>query len=426
MQKPCPAFDKRLRRPDFEAAHSNLLTGLNYDPDIDPERLLDEHRRWAQVHERVRVLTPCSTDSTPDRRLRVGYVSPDFRHHAVAHFLKPIFAHHDKVEVYCYAEIRNPDAVTGYFQSRAQGWRSTVGYTDEQVAEQVRRDQIDILVDLAGHTFGNRLAVFAYKPAPVQITYLGYPSTTGLSTIDYRLTDPIADPPGEQVRHTETLVRLPRAFCYAPPENAPLVGPLPAATSGHVTFGSFHSLSKLNSRVIDLWCTILRAVPSAQLLIFRDTLRGSALDSIGSQFGKRGIDPDRVLLSHIPEGGKTFLSLYHKVDIALDPFPWSGHTTTCEALWMGVPVITLYGDRYAGRMAACVLAALDLQELIADTFNKYLAIAVDWATDLDRRTRLRLELRERMLASPLCDGRTFTLSLEETYRQLWRRWCATR
>jgi protein O-GlcNAc transferase len=425
LREAAGAFRKALEfRPDFAGAHSNLLNCLNYDPAVGCDALVAEHLHWDNVQARVASATAHANDRDADRRLRVGYISPDFYHHAAARFLEPLFAHHDprQVEIYCYAEVAAGDAVTRRFQDRAHGWRSTVGLSDAAVAEQVRADGIDILVDLAGHTARNRLLVFAYKPAPVQISYLGYPNTTGLAAINYRLTDLVADPPGEPVRHTEELIRLPQAFCYAANERAPGASPLPAATTGCVTFGSLHNLAKLNAQVLDLWCRVLRAVPRARLLVLRHTLRGSAKESLHRQLIDRGISSDRFDLRHA-SGGPSHMNAYENVDIALDAFPWSGHTTACEALWMGVPVVTLYGNRYAGRMAASTLTALGLPEFIARTPEEYVAIAALWASDLGRLGQLRAGLRERMRSSPLCDGAHFTRTLEVTYRMLWRRWC---
>jgi predicted O-linked N-acetylglucosamine transferase (SPINDLY family) len=412
-------------RPDYSTAHSNLLTCWNYDPTVGADFLCAEHGRWADVQARVYPAAGHANDRNPERRLRVGYVSPDFRRHVVADFLEPIFAHHDvsQVEVFAYAEVSAPDSVTARFKARAQGWRPTLGLSDEQVVNQVRADGIDILVDLAGHTSESRLRVFAYKPAPVQITYLGYPNTTGLTVIDYRFTDAILDPPGEPARHVEELIRLPHAFCYQPQQSAPAVSPLPARTSGRISFGSFHNLAKLNGQVLNLWCDLLRAVPSAHLVVFQHTLRGSAAAYFYDQLMRRGIGPDRFALS-LPDDRSTHLLAYRSVDIALDAFPWNGHATTCEALWMGVPVITLLGSRYAGRLAATTLTAVGLTDFIAVTPEVYVSIAREWATDLDRLSRLRSALRQRMQSSPLCDGAAFTRNLEQAYRTLWRRWCA--
>ena len=408
-------------RPDFAGAHSNLLVCRNYDPDAEPEALELEHRRWATQHSPAGPYASHTNIRDPERPLRVGYFSPDFRRHAVAYFVEPLIANHDhaQVEVFCYAELSTGDDVTARFQARAHAWRPTFGLSDREVAEQIRADGIDILVDLAGHTSHGRLKLFALKPAPVQLSYLGYPNTTGLAAIDYRLTDAVADLPGEPNRSVEELVRLPRAFCYLPPAAAPAVSPSPAAKSGHVTFGSFHNLAKLNDRLLDLWCDVLRAVPASRLALFRHTLQGSTRDYFHKQLTGRGILPDRFDL-HTVQGNLGHLYDYAQVDIALDAFPWNGHTTACEALWMGVPVITLYGDRYAGRMAASTLTAIGLTELIARSPQELVSLAAGWSGDVGRLVRWRAELRERMRSSALCDGESFTRDLERTYRQLWR------
>jgi predicted O-linked N-acetylglucosamine transferase (SPINDLY family) len=422
-----PHFREALRlQPRYRVAHSNLLLALNYDPDIDPTLLFAEHCLWERLHGQG--LTPHLThlnDRSPERRLRVGYLSPDFRAHAIAGFLLPILAAHDpaQVEVFAYAEAPSVDAVTERFRALVSGWRGTWGRNDVEVAKQVRDDGIDILVDLAGHSANNRLGIFTHRPAPVQLSYLGYPNTTGLTTIDCRLTDTIADPPGEPVRHTEELVRLLGCFCcWSPPRDAPAVTPPPFRRRGHITFGSLHHLAKLNGQVIDLWCAVLRAVPAARLLVFRNTLTGESAERMRQAFRSRGIEEDRIELRHAaPEGG--YLGVYGDVDILLDSLPWCGHATTCEALWMGVPVLTQRGPRHAGRMSASILTCLGLTDLIAETPEEYQQLAVELASDGDRLADLRCSLRQRMQRSPLCDGASFTRGLEAVYRGLWRRWC---
>jgi predicted O-linked N-acetylglucosamine transferase (SPINDLY family) len=411
---------------DFAGAESNLLVARNYHPEVDTETLYEEHLQWAARHASPTAVAAHPNNRDPGRRLRIGYVSPDFRRHAVAYFVEPIVTHYDRgqFEVYCYAEAVADDEVSARFRAGVGHWRPTRGRTDREVAQQIRADGIDILVDLAGHTSHGRLTIFALKPAPVQISYLGYPNTTGLSTIDYRLTDAVADPAGEPTRHSERLIRLPRAFCYCPPAAAPPASSSPAAALGHVTFGSFHNLAKLNDNVLDLWCEVLRMVPSARLRLFRHTLTGSTKEHFHCQLTNRGISPERFDLNGV-EARLGHLRDYTSVDITLDAFPWNGHTTACESLWMGVPVLTLYGNRYAGRMAASALTALGLTELIARSPQEYLALAARWASDVDRLARLRTELRERMRRSPLCDGGSFTRDLEKTYRQVWVNWCAT-
>ncbi len=411
--------------PDYAVAHSNLLLSLNYDPAADPAAVRAEHQRWALAHARGPVLPAPANERNPERCLRVGYVSPDLCQHVVARFVAPILANHDRArfEAYCYAEVRAPDAMTARLRDLAPGWRSTCGLSDAQVAAQVRADQIDLLVDLAGHTDNHRLGVFSYRPAPVQITYLGYCNTTGVPALDYLLTDAVADPPGAPAYCTEELVRLPGCFCCWLPPEAPAVAPLPAALAGHITFGSFHGLAKLNDHVLDLWSAVLRALPSARLLLFRHTLRGTVVDELRQRFAQRGIAAGRLELRHAAADGASYLDVYGEVDVQLDTLPWTGHVTTCESLWMGVPVLTLAGARHAGRLSATLLTALGLTDWIAATPEQYVDLAVRQTADLDRLAALRAGLRERMRTSPLCDGASFTRGLEDVYRALWRRWC---
>jgi predicted O-linked N-acetylglucosamine transferase (SPINDLY family) len=419
-----PAGSAERRR----ATHSNLLFCMNYDPRVTPAQLLEAHRHWAQVHAQVQPLGPASGhDRNTERRLRVGYLSPDFHNHPAASFLEPILTHHDRheVETVCYAELLRHDAVTARLQSLAHKWRLTRGQSDAEVAAQIRADGIDVLIDLAGHASDSRMPVLAYKPAPVQATYLGYPNTTGLSTVDYLLTDAVADPPGEAAAYTEEPVRLRSGFCcYAPPRQAPEVTALPAQASKYVTFGSLQNLAKLNSAVLDLWCRLLRAIPSARLLIFRSTLTVEAKESLTRQFKARGMPIGRIdLHQKLEPATLSHLEAYGAVDISLDTFPWSGHTTACESLWMGVPVLTLSGKRHAARLAASVLTSVGLNDWIARTPDQFVEIGVRRATDLDALARLRSGLRRLVQTSPLCDGKTFTRNLEATYRALWRRWC---
>lgn len=412
-------------RPGYPTAQSNLLMCLTYDPEIDPRAVFDEHRRWGAAAVRAAPAAPPAAREA-ERRLRVGYVSPDFCGHVVARYVLPFLAHHDpaRFEIFGYAQVATPDAMTQRLQALVHHWRPTVGLTDAQAADVVRRDGIDILVDLAGHTADNRLGVFAQRPAPVQVTYLGYPNTTGLATIDYRLTDAVLDPPGEPGLATEELVRLAGPFCcYAPPEEAPEPGPPPVARDGRLTFGSTHDLAKLNPRVLDLWAAVLRAARDARLLVFRHTLSGETADYFRRQFTERGIRPEQVQLEHSFEAGLSYLALYHRVDVLLDTFPWTGHVTTCEALWMGVPVLTLRGDRHSARLSASMLTHLGLGDWVAEGPEAFVARAVRWSADSSPLTPLRAGLRERMRRSPLCDGRLFARGLEEAYGALWRRRC---
>lgn len=423
------AYREAIRlQPDSPSMLSSYLFGLNYDPEASAGQLLDVHRSWSEAQGPFPQLGPrAGHDRRRDRRLRVGYVSPDLRAHPVACFLQPILAHHDpaQVKAICYAEVAAPDAVTDALRALAHGWRSTCGLTDAQAAELVQSDGIDILVDLAGHTAHHRLGVFARRPAPVQATYLGYPNTTGLPAIDYILTDAIVDPPDLPPWSTEEPFRLEAGFCcYAPPESAPDVSSLPAlGTPGTVTFGSMHKLSKLNAKVLDLWAELLRSLPASRLVVFRNNLQEARRRELLDAFTARGVAAERLDLRHELGAGQSHLDVYATIDVALDVFPWCGHTTACESLWMGVPIVTLATDRHAGRMTASVLAAVGLNALIATTPAEYLAAARSLAADLDRLASLRSTLRPRMRDSRLCDGAAWTRSLEAAYRTMWHRWC---
>jgi protein O-GlcNAc transferase len=271
------------------------------------------------------------------------------------------------------------------------------------------------------------LQVFVQKPVPIQVTYLGYPCTTGLSTIDYRLVDEVTAPLGEPICDSEELFRLPVPFaCYCPAPNAPEVGPLPAERSGRITFGSLHKLEKLNPAVLDLWSLVLRDTPSSRLLLARNTLDAASVQRLTAQFQERGVPADRLAFSRIEPVNMEHLRSYADIDIALDAFPWNGHTTACESLWMGVPVVGLRGRRHSARMTASVLTSLRLEELVAKDACEYRRIAARLAADVQPLSRLRSELRARMATSPLCDGAAFTRNLEAAYRTMWRRWCASR
>jgi protein O-GlcNAc transferase len=416
-------------KPDYVDAHSNLVFALNYHPDIDQTRLLAEHRGWAESQAAgISPYASYENSRDPERTLRVGYVSPDFRRHPVAFFMEPVLHRHDRqvVESFCYAQVASPDAYTERLKAAAGNWLNTCGMTDEQLAEQIRADRIDILVDLAGHTAKNRLLVFARKPAPVQVSYLGYPNTTGLAAIDYRLTDTVADPVDEPPLYVERLIRMSAGLCcYRPFDDTPAVSPLPSRERGYITFGSTHSLAKLNSRVMEWWGRILSEMPNARLLVCRNSLTGATKDYFREQFAEHGCDIERVeFRGGVTLGGDKHWPIYSEIDISLDAFPWCGHTTACESLWMGVPIVTLYGDRHAGRMVASVLTSLGMTDWIARTPDDYVALAVRMAHDRQRLTELRANLRQRMRESPLCDGQTFTRGMEAAYREMWKEWCA--
>jgi predicted O-linked N-acetylglucosamine transferase (SPINDLY family) len=413
-------------QPDSADAHSRLLFISNYDPAIPARELFIEHKRWdEQYTKRIARQWFYDNDRDPNRPLRVGYVSPDFRLSPLARFIEPILTHHDPkaVETYCYSDVVTPDQVTSRSQSLARQWRATSHLNDDQLAQQIHSDRIDILVDLAGHGARNRLLVFARKPAPVQVSYLGYPNTTGLKAIDHRLTDAVADPPNEPSFWTEDLVRLSGSMsCFQPPVDVPDVSPLPARRVGRLTFGSLHNLARLNPKVLDLWCRVLQAVPRARMLIGRHTLSGDTKNYFERQLIDRQIG-HRVRLQQIELVGESHLATYQHIDISLDTFPWSGHTTACESLWMGVPMLTLSGDRHAGRLVASTLTSLGLTDWIARTPDEFVNLAVRMSQDFIRLSELRSRLRGRMQQSPLCDGPRFVQGLEAAYRRMWRSWC---
>jgi predicted O-linked N-acetylglucosamine transferase (SPINDLY family) len=398
-------------------------------PELAAADVYREHRRWDEQQAggiKQPKLTIGSRD--PGRRLRVGYVSPDLKQHSVAYFLEPLLREHDHsvVEVFCYAEVLRPDATTLNLQSHADHWLRTVGYSDDALARRITSDGIDILVDLAGHTADNRLGVFARKPAPVQVNWLGYPNTTGLRAMDYRLVDEITDPPGEADQTaSERLIRLAEGFlCYAAPYAAPQPAPPPSVRTGRIVFGSFNNPAKLSSITLRTWATLMKRVPDSQLL-----LKGSALHEPGSRdlfqahLHAHDIDLTRVVMRGRTPGVAEHLSVYADVDIALDPFPYNGTTTTCEALWMGVPVVTLLGDRHAARVGASLLTQIKRPELIADSPEGYVEIAAKLAAEPERLAQLRATLRDQMSRSPLCDAPGFAHKVETAYRTMWQKFC---
>jgi predicted O-linked N-acetylglucosamine transferase (SPINDLY family) len=415
-----PADPRALQNLD------HLLYAANYSTEISREDIFAMHRRWGELIEsQAGVARPAPAAPAPGaRRIRLGYVSPDFLSHAAAYFIEPFIAHHDpeKFEITCYADVAHPDTFTERFRRYPHHWRDIAGKRDQEVAAMIRADGIDVLVDLAGHTKNNRLMVFALRPAPLQISYLGYPNTTGLTTIDYYITDAWADPEGmSEHLYTEKLVRLPGGFsCFRPEDLAPPIGPLPARQAGHVTFASLNILKKFNDAVAALWAQVLERVPGARLIIQCRTLAEPAVQqAVRERFAGFNIAPERLEL--LPGMSLAdHLALYNRIDIALDPFPWNGHTTTSHALWMGVPVITLAGNTHSGRLATSVLCQAGLEELIAPSPEDYVARAVSLARDTDRLQALRSSLRERMAQSRHCDGVAFTRGLEELLTALWK------
>ena len=419
--------------PEFALAHSNLLLALHYLPGADPESIFAEHRRWAERQATARPGRRPAHDNEPEpeRRLRLGYLSADLRTHSVAFFLEAVLEEHDRegFQLIGYSNSPLEDATTARLRALLAEWRCVHELSDEEAAERIRRDRVDILVDLGGHTAGGRPRLLALKPAPVQVSWLGYPDTTGLEEVDYRLSDELADPPGlTEGFYTERLLRLPAPFlCYRPPAEAPPPGPLPARRQGRITFGAFHNLAKIHREAAQAWTQILRAVPGSRLLMKAAALGEARVrERISELFASCGLETSRLELRGRVPDLRGHLSVYQEADIALDAFPYAGTTTTCEALWMGVPVVTLVGRTHASRTGLSLLSAVGLRELAAASLPDYIATAARLAAAPDRLAELRAGLRARMAASPLADGRRFARCLEKAYREMWRRWCEGR
>lgn len=409
--------------PANHQALSGLLMSLEYRSDLTPVEIFNQHLRF----DALAPSRPVSHFNRRDpwRRLRIGYVSPDFRHHSVAYFLAHVLEAHDReqVAVYCYSNVLQSDGLTARIKASAERWREVQQLSDDRLAELIRADEIDVLVDLAGHTADNRLLAFAAKPAPLQVTWIGYPDTTGLRTMDYRFSDRWADPAGAEGRHTERLVRLDPGFsAYEPPVWAlPVTVRDPAAP---LTFGSFNNVSKLTSEGVSTWAAILKRLPDSRLLLKSGQLRDTTVcTELLDEFETRGLERARVEVMPPTANAADHLALYGHVDVALDTFPYNGTTTSCEALWMGVPVVSLAGDRHASRVGLSILSRLGLAELAAAGLDEYVELATALAADAERRRALRASLRDTMRGSPLTDGAMMARSVERAYREMWQEWC---
>jgi predicted O-linked N-acetylglucosamine transferase (SPINDLY family) len=413
--------------PHDAAVHSNWIYAQHYYFDGAPKKLLEQHLAWNDRHAKPLAgsIPPHGNDRNPDRRLRIGYVSADFRRHSVAYFLEKLFAHHDaaRVELFAYSDVLKEDDFTRRIQQTIRHWRAIRGLGDDPVAQQIRADRIDILVDLAGHTADNRLTLFARKPAPIQVTYCGYPDTTGMTVMDYRLTDANADPVGSgDLLATEKLARLPDCFlCYSPPADSPS----PQRAAWEITFGSFNNIAKISPVTVRLWSEILRKTPGSRLMIKNMSLSEAQIrNALLTRFAGHGVAPERLELLGPLTGSADHLTVYNQIDVALDTFPYHGTATTCESLWMGVPVVTLGGNIHASRVGPSLLHAAGLADWIAGTPEDYVSLAV--ARAVENSMESRADLRRKLLASPLTDGPRFARAVEAAYRKMWQDWLGNR
>lgn len=399
-----------------DAADNRLY--LDVYAETDPARICARHRGWG--HELNLVVPP--PPHSAHKPLKIGYVSADFRRHSVSFFIDALLRHHDprEVQVFCYSDVAQPDAVTRRFQALVPTWRDVAGWDDERLRALIRSDEIDVLVDLAGHTNGNRLSMFAKRAAPVQVSALGYPATTGVAAMDYRLCDAITDPPGSEGFSTEDLMRLHALHCFTPPDAAPEPSPPPALARGYVTFGSFNKLAKVSDATIALWAGVLTAVPSSRLVLkTKPLVESETCAALARRFAVHGVDAARLDLRGWQPGDAGHLAAYGDVDIALDTFPYNGTTTTCEALWMGIPVVSLAGRGHAARVGASLLTSGGLRAWCASTEEEFKDIAVKGANDLTALAALRGGLRDQLRASRLCDGLTYTRDVESAYRAMF-------
>lgn len=426
------ALDNYARAVEIDranvTANSRRLLALTYDARATAEEVFHQHRVWSQnfsdaQHHQIR---PHTNDPDADRKLRIGYLSPHFCAHPVANLMTPVLAAHNReqFEVYCYADVAKPDAMTRQVQGMADQWRSVRGLTDEQAAAMIREDRIDVLIDLAGHLQGGRPAVLATRPAPVQLSYLGYPHSLAARAVDGRITDAVMDPPGlTESLHTEELIRIDGgAFAYLPPASAADVSELPALSAGHVTFGSIADFARVTPPLVTLWAEILKELPTSRLIATADD-RVSARKRLGAMLERQEIPEDRFDVVSRKSRSET-LSLFNRVDVLLDSFPFNTGLPVCDALWMGVPVISLAGGTPASRQGASLLTAAGQTDAIAESTDDYAAIAYRMASDLPKLIHTRESLREKVQASPLVDTAGLAAKLEAAYRGAWRKWAA--
>jgi protein O-GlcNAc transferase len=421
------AYERAIAlQPNDALTQASYVFTTNYLPDMDDAKRYALHREWAERFARVKPGRPGQRDADPDRRLRVGYVSRNLNKHPISYFLLPLLIHHDaaQFEIYAYALNRRHDKATGRIRERVHHWRDVEGLPHDRIAAQIEADGIDILVDLSSFEYPQQMRIFTLRPAPIQVSWLGYFHSSGMD-LDYFISDIHSSTAESAAFFSEQLIRLPHTrFCYEPDDYAPEVAPLPSAAGGPLTFGCFNNAAKLNDEVIALWSRVLQAVPDSRLLLkarpFGDT---ACVADFRARFAMHGIAADRLVFQPFSYRHRDLLAAYHAVDIALDPFPFTGGLTSFEALWMGVPVLTLPGSSLVSRQTYAMLQNLELGDWAAASAEDYVRIAAEKARDRNELARLRQTMRDRMRASPLLDGAGFARDMEAAYRQMWQAWC---
>lgn len=433
IEQAMECYQKALElKPDFTPGFSNLLLNSNYSTKLTKKEIFDYHVEWGKkfANEFSKEEKIFENSLSLDRKIKVGYISPDFCDHSVAWFMKNLIKHHDreKFEIYCYANVQMQDKITQYFIEHSDHWMNITSLDHEKTAAFIQLDEIDILFDLTGHTVSNRLLTLARRPAPIQISYLGYPNTFGLKAINYRVVDNYTDPQGlTDAFHIEELIRLPHSFlCYHPPEHSPAIHFLPAIKNKSITFGCFNNNSKINTEVIETWSKILKGVPNSRLALKSRNLEDKKnRDSFLEKFKKFDVDPGRIgILGHVQDPAE-HLNMYNQVDIALDPFPYNGTATSCESLWMGVPFITLVGDSHVSRVGYSLLKNTGLDEFITNSKEEYVEKAISFAENTEHLRKIRGTMRARLKSSSLLNAKQHTKEMEEALIKIFNVWVET-
>jgi protein O-GlcNAc transferase len=431
-QQAAEVFRETIRmHPRHLGALTNACIALNYAEGIPPSEIFQAHVQYGQalMAQPGQPQTQWPNPRDPAKRLRIGILSPDLWEHSVGYFVRSFLEHRDRsqVEYFIYATAARSDDVARRIAAAADATRDLSRANDQQLLQHIRQDQVDILLELSGHTQGNRLAALRLRAAPIQVTAIGYPHTTGVPTIDYRLVDTLTDPPGAEHMATEKLLRLDPCFlCYTPPDNSPQPASPPCTEQDHITFGSFNALKKIAPGTVALWAKVLHAVPRSRLIIKAGGLESPrAREHLSANLKRQGIPEVRFDLLGKTEAKRSHFEAYSALDIGLDTFPYNGTTTTCEAMWMGVPTISKFGATHASRVGLSLLSTVNLREFAVETDEAYIAAAKSLAADADKLTTLRNTLRLRMQASPLCDAPRYTRRLESAFRQVWQTWCTS-